>query len=268
LAADEKADQTARADAIAGLAQSAPSSPATRKLLLALLPEPSFQRDVLRSVRQTGGDADFETAIWKWWEQVAKTQTIVAQERRELAEQLGLALRTSEKPDTAKRLQELDAVTGPRPENETQWRAALSGPGDPAAGERVFFHLRGPRCYACHRVDGRGASIGPDLSTIGSALSREKLIESILAPSKEIAPQYVSWFIATRDGKTRTGVIVEEGPHSTITVADAQGKLEVIHRTNIEERRALATSIMPDKLHELMTRREFLDLLAFLSNRK
>jgi putative heme-binding domain-containing protein len=177
-------------------------------------------------------------------------------------------LRSSKSAETQRRLKPIAAVAGTRPQDDARWRAALEGRGDPAAGERVFFHPRGPRCYVCHRVDGRGGPVGPELSNIGRSLSRDKLIESILTPSKEIAPQYVSWHIVTRDGKVRTGVIVDEGPDSTVTLADAQGKLEVIHRTAIEERHALATSIMPDRLYDLMTRQEFLDLIAFLSERR
>ena len=136
--------------------------------------------------------------------------------------------------------------------------------GDTDAGERVFFHAKGPRCYVCHRVGGRGGNIGPDLSAIGAALSADKLVESILEPSKEIAPQFTSWLIATRDGKVRTGLIVDEGPNSTVTVADAQGKLEVIPRTEIEERRVQPGSIMPDKLVDLLTPQDWIDLLAYL----
>src|SRR5262249_10260622 len=131
-----------------------------------------------------------------------------------------------------------------------------------------FFHPRGPRCYACHRIDGRGTAIGPDLSTIGTSLGRERLIESILLPSKEIAPQFTSWQIATRDGRLRTGMIVEEGPNSTVTIADNQGRTEVIHRNEIEERHPVTTSIMPDNLHEVMTVQEFCDLISYLTERK
>ena len=186
-------------------------------------------------------------------------------ERQEIYEQLAFTLRPGKNTEEAKRLH---ALMNARPQTEAEWRAVLAGNGDARAGERVFFHPRGARCYVCHRVDGRGGAIGPDLSKIGQSLGRDKLIESILNPSKEIAPQFVAWHIATRDGKVRTGVIVEEGPNSTVTVADSQGKLEVIHRTTIEERHALPTSIMPANLHELMTRQEFLDLLAFLGARK
>ncbi len=63
-------------------------------------------------------------------------------------------------------------------------------------------------------------------------------------------------------------MIVDEGPDSTVTVADAQGKTVVLKRLEIEDRVALPTSLMPDNLHEQMTPREFRDLLAFLATRK
>ena len=97
---------------------------------------------------------------------------------------------------------------------------------------------------------------------------RAKLIESILEPSKEIAPAFVTWLVTTRDGKQHVGVIVSEGFDSTLTLADAQGKRTVLKITDVEERVAQTTSIMPADLHAKMTRREFLDLLAFLESRK
>ncbi len=66
--------------------------------------------------------------------------------------------------------------------------AQLNGPADPAAGERVFFHTKGPGCYRCHQVQGRGSRAGPDLTTLPAGIDRRRLIESIVAPSKEIAP--------------------------------------------------------------------------------
>jgi putative membrane-bound dehydrogenase-like protein len=263
LAADRDAEPALRAEAVLGLAHSA-SSTATQRLLVSLLARPELQRDALRSLRNAQSLPETDRAILAWWESTAGHTG----ERQELGEQVILALRSSKDAQTQERLRPIVAVAGTRPQNDAQWRAALEGRGEASAGERVFFHPQGPRCYSCHRVDGRGAQIGPELSTIGRSLSRDKLIESILTPSKEIAPQYVSWHVVTRDGRVRTGIVVDEGPDSTITLADAQGKLEVLHRTAIEERHALTTSIMPDRLYDLMTRREFLDLIAFLSERK
>lgn len=254
LAIDDKTDATLRAEAVAGLATSA-TTPDTHRLLLSLLEKPELRRDALRSLRDAAAKPEVEPKLLAWWDKLDTS----ADERKELAGQLQLAFKSGE---AGKRFTEA------RPKNAEEWRSALAGKGDPAAGERVFFHPLGARCFVCHRVDGRGGLVGPDLSTIGRALNRDKLIDSILQPSKEIAPMFTAWSIATRDGKLRTGVIVGEDHDSRITIADNQGKLEVIKRQDIEERHALPTSIMPDNLADLLTRQDFLDLLAFLEGRK
>jgi hypothetical protein len=267
LASDRNQELQLRADAVLGLALSVARSSATRNVLTSLLADPKLEREALRSLREVGSRSDVAAGILAWWKNVA-ARALPMDERRELAEQATLALRSATGTDEGKIREAADGLAGPRPASESQWRQALEGAGGASAGERVFFHPQGPRCFACHRVDGRGGTIGPDLSVVGRSTSREKLIESILAPSKEIAPQYLSWRIATRDGKIHTGVVVEEGPNSTITLADAQAKLETINRAEVEERHPLATSIMPDNLAALMTRREFRDLIAFLGQRK
>ena len=176
---------------------------------------------------------------------------------------------TQEQPPL--RQDSLRSLGGPPEPKRTadEWRKALAtGDGDAQAGERVFFHPKGPGCFKCHAIDNRGSGIGPDLSTIGRAAPREKLIDSILDPSKEIAPAFTAWRITTRDGKEHVGMIVGETFDSMVAVADSQGKIEKIRRTDIEERTALAKSIMPDDQANQMTRHEFLDLIAFLSSRK
>jgi putative heme-binding domain-containing protein len=259
LARDRKADLGLRNWAILGLAHSA-TSRETQDLLLDLLREPAFARESLASLRGAAGKPEIARGLADWWQKAA--DNLKPEDKADLA----AALLQNGKPLDQFSL--LSSLTGPRPQSPAAWQALLATGGDPQAGERVFFHSRGPGCANCHRVDGRGGLIGPDLSTIGRALSRDRLIESILLPSKEIAPRYVSWLIVTHDGKTRTGVIVEEGPNSTVTIGDAQGKLETISRNAIEERRALPTSVMPANLPDLLTRREFQDLIAFLCARK
>ena len=58
--------------------------------------------------------------------------------------------------------------------------------GDPRAGERIFFHLRVGGCFRCHEFEGRGYTVGPDLSTIGRSMTRERLVQSLVDPSREI----------------------------------------------------------------------------------
>jgi putative heme-binding domain-containing protein len=91
-----------------------------------------------------------------------------------------------------------------------------------ATGESVsFFHPGGPRCSNCHSARGRGGRAGPDLSNAGQT-ARAKLLESIVDPAKEVAPQYTSWTFITRNG-VRTGTLLGEDPDGTVAIADASG---------------------------------------------
>jgi putative membrane-bound dehydrogenase-like protein len=263
-------DPQVRQESLAGLAQSA-SAAQTQNVLLYWLGEArNTRRDAIRSLREVASQDSVEKSLTKWWDE--NEANLEKEERTEFASQMLLALRASKSAEAGKRRAALAKIATPRPANEADWKKLLAEKGDPESGRRVFFHKNGPRCFACHRVDGRGGKLGPDLSKIGKSAPRDKIIESILTPSKEIAPLFVAWNIITSDGKTYTGLIVEEGSiggkPGTVTLANAEGKITVLKRADIEERHALATSIMPDNLPEQMTPREFVDLIEFLTTLK
>jgi putative heme-binding domain-containing protein len=264
LAADAKEEMDIRVFAVLGLAQSAPKSADTRRLLLALLADSSLRRDALRSLRDVPLNDEERETLFNWWSRLPAEADGPSDDRRELADQLLRTLGSAVRKGEEDRRAALAKLVEPPPADEKAWHSALTGHGDPAMGERVFYHLHGARCAVCHRIDGRGDQVGPELSAIASALDRGKLIDSILTPSKEIAPAYTTWIISMHDGKTHKGVIVGEGFDSTLTLADADGKRTVIKRFEIEDRRASPKSLMPDDLPRQMTRREFLDLLEFL----
>jgi putative membrane-bound dehydrogenase-like protein len=268
LAADAKEEMGMRAFAVLGLAQSAAKSADTRRQLLALLADAGLQRDVLRSLRDVPLSAEERPALFNWWAKLPAETNGPSNERRELADQLLRTLGPNVQKSEEGLRKQLAELVEPLPADEAVWRKALSGHGDAAAGERVFYHLHGARCAVCHRVDGRGGQVGPELSAIAASHDRAKLIESILSPSKEIAPAFTTWIISMHDGKTHTGVIVGEGFDSTITLADADGKRTILKRFEIEERRASPKSLMPDDLPRQMTRRELLDLLEFLGTNR
>jgi putative heme-binding domain-containing protein len=155
-----------------------------------------------------------------------------------------------------------------RPQDFADWKALLTGSSAAdltERGRRVFFHPNGPGCYKCHTVEGRGGRVGPDLSNIGRSTSREKLIESILEPSKEVAPQFTTWSLIGKDGVVHTGMIVHENEGKTI-LGDAEGKTVELPTLDVEERTPQRTSVMPEKMQERMTVQEFRDLLAFLKS--
>jgi putative membrane-bound dehydrogenase-like protein len=155
----------------------------------------------------------------------------------------------------------------PRPANDEldAWIRLLEGPADAKAGERVFYHPNGPGCYRCHQVNGRGGKTGPDLSRISSGLDRRRLIESIVQPSKEIAPAFVPWLIEKRDGAVLTGLFLGETLTGQHIYADSQGQRFLLAVTEIAERRPAKVSIMPDELARTLVPGEFRDLLAYLA---
>jgi len=271
LAADGKKPGWQRMEAVAGLARSA-SAPATQNTLFSLLadqalardPDERFEREVLRSLRGVAGKPDVARIVLAAAKDLLQVEK-PTEEQRELAAQVVLSLRGQK--EAAEWLKRIAAVAGPRPAKSADWLKALESKGDAAAGARLFFHPEGPKCFTCHKVDGRGGNAGPELSKIAASLNRDKLIDSILAPSKEVAPQFVAWVIGTKDGKVTTGIILHEDTNHYV-LGDAQGKPVKIMKADIEEKQAAKTSLMPDNLHDLMTLQEFRDLLAYLTELK
>lgn len=135
---------------------------------------------------------------------------------------------------------------------------------DAERGRLIFYNTRLSQCSKCHQVDGRGGNIGPDLSNTAT-MSVDRLIESILLPSKEIAPRHTPWLIQTYDGLTVTGVLVAERGEVQ-TFADANGKLHRVKFDDVEKKKSVAKSIMPEGLLDLMTDQEVADLIKFLKN--
>jgi putative heme-binding domain-containing protein len=146
------------------------------------------------------------------------------------------------------------------------WLKRLDGPADAATGRRVFFHPRLAGCFRCHRAEGRGQEVGPDLSTVGRA-ERRHILESVLRPSAVVAPHYQVWEIETTDGKVHTGMLVKT-VLDEYTYLDARGALFKLNTRTIVESRPVPTSIMPDGLPDLMTDQELRDLLAYLGSRR
>ncbi len=145
----------------------------------------------------------------------------------------------------------------------TEVAAMLARPGDPAEGERIFFHPRGPKCADCHQVAGRGKRIGPDLTGLGESTSEERLLQSILEPSREIAPQFTLWRVERKDGTSVEGLLEADG-NETQVYRQADGKTISVTTKEVEARTPLTTSLMPHDLTRLMTAQELRDLIAYL----
>jgi putative heme-binding domain-containing protein len=89
----------------------------------------------------------------------------------------------------------------------------------------------------------------------------------LLDPSKVIEEKYVAYAIQTRDGKTRTGLVLERGADA-VTLIDAQGNSERIPFKSIEAFEPQKKSLMPDSLLRDLTAEQAADLLAYLESLK
>jgi putative membrane-bound dehydrogenase-like protein len=159
-----------------------------------------------------------------------------------------------------------------QPGSKEEWTAAAAqaNPDDQESVSRgllVFSHPNGPGCIKCHRLEGRGGMIGPDLSRVGSTFTPEKLVESILEPSKEVSPQFTSWTMTTPAGVVHTGMLVFENEGKTI-LGNAEGNTIELKTADVETRTPQKTSVMPEKLVDRMSQQEWIDLIAFLRSRK
>lgn len=145
-------------------------------------------------------------------------------------------------------------------------RAIVGQPGNPEEGRRVFFNHRGPGCYRCHRVEGRGGTAAPDLTRIMRQLDGERLLESLVAPSKEIAPEFAAWHLTPNDGRTLTGLFTGARDPKTgkFIFVDQQGATHLFASGEIEEVSVSKKSLMPEKLLDPLTDQQIRDLIAFL----
>jgi putative heme-binding domain-containing protein len=146
------------------------------------------------------------------------------------------------------------------------WRPYVQG--DPKAGEELFFHPESPvGCGKCHAIGQKGGKVGPELAHLAAIRTAQFVIEAILEPSKEIASGFDSILIETKDGRLITGIIKQEDP-AFITVADSQGQLQKVAKAEIAERVPQKISLMPGNFGEILTVKDFHDLLAFLMSQK
>jgi putative heme-binding domain-containing protein len=154
-------------------------------------------------------------------------------------------------------------TAGPSPEEYE--RFIRSTRGDAKRGRALFADAGRLACGKCHRVRGEGGDVGPELSDVGGKFDRPQLVESVLYPSRQIVEGYRSTVVATRGGRVVAGVVREESAES-LTLLDAEGRREVVRKSEIEERKPGEASIMPQDVATRLTREEFADLIAYLES--
>jgi len=131
--------------------------------------------------------------------------------------------------------------------------------GDIEAGKAIFTK----NCATCHKYQGEGAVVGPDLTGM-SVHPKAELLTHILDPSRSVESNYRLYTVLTADGLVISGLLAGES-QTSIEMIDAQAKRHTILREDIEQLVASRKSAMPEGLEESMGDKGIVDLLEFLT---
>jgi putative heme-binding domain-containing protein len=130
-------------------------------------------------------------------------------------------------------------------------------------GRRMF---QVANCIACHRLDGQGIQFGADLTKLDPKLTLVEILRAVVEPSHEINKDYQSYKFVLIDGKSYSGLIVEDSAKSLKIVENPLVKVEpiVIDKDDIDSQTKSTKSLMPEGLLDRLSEHEVMDLVAFV----
>jgi putative membrane-bound dehydrogenase-like protein len=128
---------------------------------------------------------------------------------------------------------------------------------DVANGRLVFNRT----CAACHKLNGDGADVGPDL-TGSNRDNLDFVLENVLDPSAIVGRDYKLTIVATKDGRVMSGV-VRERIERALVLQTANERL-TLSLDDIEEMKESPVSMMPEGIFDKMTIEEVRDLVGYL----
>jgi len=137
----------------------------------------------------------------------------------------------------------------------------VQAPGDPAAGEKLFWST--PGCSNCHRIGGKGGFAGPDLTRIGRTSTLPKLRRSIVDSDFEITPGYQAASLTLRDGEKLTG-LVKDRTNYVLQLQLNNGTLRSLEVGKIESLELHKTTTMPTSYKTKLTPVDITNLVSFL----
>lgn len=146
-------------------------------------------------------------------------------------------------------------------------RQLVATQGSAKRGKELFLNTKVLACATCHRIEGVGATTGPDLSRVWDTHTVEKLLESVVEPSKEIKEGYQAYRVATVDGQSIVGLKVSE-TGKEVVIRDSNGRDIRLAKEDIDTITMSKLSLMPDNSVAQLNYNQFIDLLAFLKSRR
>src|SRR5262249_35450607 len=129
--------------------------------------------------------------------------------------------------------------------------------GSADRGRQVF---RDTGCIQCHRIEGEGGTVGPDMNGIARRMAPKELLESIVEPSKVSAGAYAGVRIAPHDGTLHSGRIEREDDRVVVLRPVPPAEAVTISKAEIAEKRPSDRSNMPVGMLNVLREDQILDL--------
>lgn len=142
---------------------------------------------------------------------------------------------------------------------------ALAG-GDAGNGRRIFIEHPAAACYRCHVVAGGGGEVGPHMDGLAARVSPEHILEAIVDPNARIAEGFENLLIELTDGRFVSGIIKKE-TDTELVVASPEDGLVTLKKAEIKARERGASG-MPEGIHDILSKQELRDVMAFLQSLK
>jgi putative heme-binding domain-containing protein len=138
---------------------------------------------------------------------------------------------------------------------------ATAAAGDPRRG-RAVFDGKG-ECLDCHRVQGVGSRVGPDLSRIGLLRRAAELELSLLDPAAEVQPENRFYKVTPRNGTPVSGRLLNRDSF-TVQIIDTDERLRLFRIADLRDH-GFDESPMPSVRGELAPQ-EIADVVSYLSS--
>lgn len=144
--------------------------------------------------------------------------------------------------------------------NMRDFNAAAVAQGNPVRGQTIFEGSG--RCATCHRVNGKGPRLAPDLSNVGAVRTAAALERAVVDPSSTIQFENRSVRAVTQDGRTVTGRRLNEDTY-TVQLIDEQERLVSLTKADLHEYTVITKPSMPAYKGTLSTQ-DVSDIVAYL----
>jgi quinoprotein glucose dehydrogenase len=159
--------------------------------------------------------------------------------------------------------EKLEQFEQSRPEDETGAYIETLFGGNALHGRTLFFESAEASCVRCHQIDGIGGEAGPALDQPNLSRSREHLLESLVAPNRNITPGFETVILRLADGAVYTGIVQSETETNLVLISPEDGPITLV-KSEIESRER-GGSGMPEGLGEILAKRDLRDLIEFLA---